>query len=126
MSDNPASDSPVHVHPVNRAGAALDDVVPDEKLAGGAAAARFWNAFSGAGGRFHAGQWQSDAGVRRVVYTETELCVILEGRVRLTDTAGKAAEFGAGEAFVVAPGFRGTWELIGRVTKVYAVLEPGA
>ena len=30
-----------------------------------------------------------------------------------------------GDAFVIAAGFRGTWESIGRVTKVYAILEPG-
>ena len=29
-----------------------------------------------------------------------------------------------GDAFVIAPGFRGTWESVGRVTKAYAILEP--
>jgi uncharacterized cupin superfamily protein len=63
--------------------------------------------------------------VRAVAYTEPELCVILEGRVRLADASG-SAEFGPGDAFVIASGFRGTWESIGRVTKIYAILEPAA
>ena len=58
-----------------------------------------------------------------VSYTETELCVLLEGRVRLTDDRG-SAEFAPGDAFVIAAGFRGTWESIGQVSKIYAILEP--
>jgi uncharacterized cupin superfamily protein len=120
------SDLPDHVHALSRDGPALDDVAGAQKLVAGSGVARLWNAYSGADGRFHAGHWQSEPGIRRVAYTETELCVIVEGRVRLTDGSGGAAEFGPGDAFVIAPGFRGTWESIGRVTKVYAILEPGA
>ena len=58
-----------------------------------------------------------------VVYDETEFCVILEGRVRLEGPGG-AVEFGPGDAFVIEGGFAGTWESIGRVTKLYAILEP--
>ncbi|PJN93128.1 cupin, partial [Amaricoccus sp. HAR-UPW-R2A-40] len=47
----------------------------------------------------------------------------LEGRVRLEGEGG-AVEFGPGEAFVVEGGFAGTWESIGRVVKLYAILEP--
>ena len=54
-----------------------------------------------------------------------ELCVLLEGRVRLSSAEG-SVEFEEGDAFVIAPGFRGSWESIGRVTKVYAVLDPSA
>ena len=57
-------------------------------------------------------------------YTETELCVLLVGRVRLTDETGASMHFGPGEAFVIDAGFRGTWESIGQVTKIYAILEP--
>ena len=91
----------------------------------GSGAAVAWNAFSDPSGRFHAGHWQAEPGMRAVAYTETELCVLLEGRVRLTDAAG-SVEFGPGDAFVIAAGFRGTWESIGRVTKIYAILEPAA
>ena len=35
----------------------------------------------GGGGRFHAGHWQAEPGRIAVYYSETELCVILVGRV---------------------------------------------
>ena len=63
-----------------------------------------------------------EPGIRRVAYDETEFCVILEGRVRLEGEGG-AVEFGPGEAFVIEGGFSGTWESIGRVVKLYAILE---
>ena len=36
---------------------------------------------------------------------------------------GADQAFGPGEAFLIKPGFRGTWESIGRVTKIYAILD---
>lgn len=118
-------EQPAHIIPVALLGEGIGEEAPAERIVKGSGLSRSWNAFSGTDGRFHVGHWQSEPGVRRVVCTETELCVILEGRVRLTDAAGAVAEFGPGEAFVIAPGFRGSWESIGRVTKIYAVLEPG-
>ena len=98
---------------------------PPERVIAGSGHARVQNAFSGEGGRFHAGHWQAEPGRLAVNYTETELCVLLVGRVRLTDESGASRDFGPGEAFVIEAGFRGTWESIGRVTKIYAILEPG-
>lgn len=98
------------------------DAAADRVLAG-SGAARLWNGFSDPSGRFHVGHWQAEPGVLSVNYTETELCVILEGRVRLTDGSG-SVEYGPGDAFVIAAGFAGRWESIGRVTKIYAILMP--
>ena len=84
-------DRPAHVQPLAMAGASEPaDAAPDRVLAG-SGAARAWNAFSDPSGRFHAGHWQSEPGVRAVDYTETELCVLLEGRVRLTDGTGASS-----------------------------------
>ena len=88
--------------------------------------ARDWNAFSDASARFHAGYWQGEPGLRAVDYAETELRVILVGRVRLTDETNAAVGFGPGDAFVVESGFRGVWECLGRVTKIDAVLDAEA
>ncbi|TPE50154.1 cupin domain-containing protein [Amaricoccus solimangrovi] len=93
------------------------------RVVAGSGVARLWNAFSDPSGRYHAGHWQAEPGTLSVDYAESELCVLLEGRVRLTDATG-TVEYGPGEAFVVAAGFRGTWESIGRVTKIYAILMP--
>jgi uncharacterized cupin superfamily protein len=119
------SGTPAHVHPLNRTQAAEPADTPPERVIAGSGHARVQNAFSGAGGRFHAGHWQAEPGRIAVNDTETELCVLLVGRVRLSDESGASRDFGPGEAFVIDAGFRGTWESIGRVTKIYAILEPG-
>ncbi len=118
------SGTPVRVHPLSRAQAAEPADTPPDRVVAGSGHARVWNAFSDASGRFHAGHWQAEPGRIAVNYTETELCVLLVGRVRLTDEKNNAIGFGPGDAFVIEAGFRGTWESIGRVTKIYAILEP--
>jgi uncharacterized cupin superfamily protein len=119
------SDCPDHVHRLAQHGAGDPADAASDRLLAGSGIARSWNGFSSADGRFHAGIWQAEPGTRAVSYTETELCVLIEGRVRLSEATG-SVEFGPGEAFVVAAGFRGSWQSIGRVTKVYAILEPAA
>ena len=73
--------------------------------------------------QFFAGIWQSSVGAKSVSYTEVEVCVILEGRVRLTDLAGNAKEFGAGSTFVLPASFKGTWETLEAVKKIYVILQ---
>lgn len=73
--------------------------------------------------QFFAGIWHSSVGAKSVNYTEEELCVILEGRVRLTDTASNAKEFGAGSTFVLPAGFKGTWETLEAVKKIYVIWQ---
>jgi uncharacterized cupin superfamily protein len=96
---------------------------PAERLLSGAPRQLVWNRYSDPTGQFHAGIWQGEAGAWRVQYEvhEEELCTLLEGRVRLTDAAGRVREFAPGASFVVPGGFRGVWENLGRVRKVYAV-----
>ncbi len=114
---------PDFVHSLDMAGAAEPaDAVP-ERVRSGSGVARLWNAFTDPSGRFHAGHWQAEPGVLSVTYTETELCLLLEGRVRLESESG-VVEYGPGEAFVIGAGFQGSWESIGRVTKIYAILMP--
>lgn len=117
-------DRPAYVHPLSRTRASEPADTPPERVVAGSGHARVWNAFSDADGRFHAGHWQAEPGRIAVDYTETELCVILDGRVRLTAVDGASIDFGPGDAFVIEAGFRGTWESIGPVTKIYALLEP--
>ena len=89
------------------------DAAPDRVLAG-------------SGGRGTGTPSPMRPGRRAVDYTETELGVILVGRVRLTDETNAAVGFGPGDDFVVESGFRGVWECLGRVTKIYAVLDAEA
>jgi uncharacterized cupin superfamily protein len=73
--------------------------------------------------QFFAGIWQSSVGAKTVNYTEEEVCIILEGRVRLTDLNGNAKEFGAGSTFALPAGFKGTWETLEPVKKVYVIWQ---
>jgi uncharacterized cupin superfamily protein len=84
------------------------------------------NLFTDATGRFFAGIWRSSPGAWRVAYTENELCLLTEGRVRISDDAGRSWEFGPGECFVMPAGFHGLWEVLEPARKFYAIYEPAA
>jgi uncharacterized cupin superfamily protein len=73
--------------------------------------------------QFFAGIWQSSVGANSIDYTEEELCTILEGRVCLTDLDGNAKEFGAGSTFVIPASFKGTWETLVPVKKIYVIWQ---
>jgi uncharacterized cupin superfamily protein len=70
---------------------------------------------------FYTGLWESEIGAWRIDYTEEELCVVVAGRVRLHDEEGQVDEFGPGDAFVIPRGFKGVWETVERMRKVYAI-----
>ena len=75
-------------------------------------------------GRFFAGTWRSGPGAWHVSYAENELCALTEGRVRISDECGRTWTFGPGDCFVMPAGFRGVWEVLEPVRKVYAIYEP--
>ncbi len=83
-----------------------------------------WNAMTDPSGQFFTGIWQGSPGIAKAAYSESEFCLILSGRIRPTDEQGNISEFGPNDAFAVGPGFSGTWENIGEVTKYYAIFQP--
>lgn len=85
-----------------------------------------WNHYTDPTGQFFAGIWASEAGAMKVNYTEEELCVILEGRVRLIDRRGTTREFGPGSTFVIPAGFEGVWETLEPVKKIYTIWQARA
>jgi uncharacterized cupin superfamily protein len=104
--------------------------VPQERVVAGVASdanvkitMQTYNHYTDPTEQFFAGIWQSSVGAKSVSYTEEEVCVILEGRVRLTDLAGNAKEFGAGSTFVLPAGFKGTWETLEAVKKIYVIWQ---
>jgi hypothetical protein len=84
------------------------------------------NLFTDATGRFFSGIWSSTRGAWRVAYTENELCVLTQGRVRITGKSGRIWTFGPGDCFVVPAGFEGLWEVLEDARKFYAIFEPPA
>ena len=106
------------------------NTVPQERVVAGVASdantkntMQTYNHYTDPTEQFFAGIWHSSVGAKSVSYTEEEVCVILEGRVRLTDLDGNAKEFGAGNTFVLPAGFKGTWETLEAVKKVYVIWE---
>lgn len=70
-----------------------------------------------------AGIWKAEPHLERVDCDYDELCHLLEGTVRLTDAAGASRTFGPGESVVVAAGFKGTWENLTPVSKVFFIVR---
>jgi uncharacterized cupin superfamily protein len=104
--------------------------VPQEKVVAGVASdantkitMQTYHHYTDPSEQFFAGIWHSSVGAKTVHYTEEEVCVILEGRVRLTDTHGHAKEFSAGSTFVLPAGFKGTWETLEAVKKIYVIWQ---
>ena len=96
---------------------------PAERRISGGCQQSMNNFYSDETGQFHAGLWSGGVGAWRVKYTEHEFCTLLEGRVRLTDTAGGSVELAAGDHFVIPAGFEGIWEVLEPARKTYAVFE---
>lgn len=81
-----------------------------------------WRHFVNEDKQFISGIWQAGTHKEFCDCDYDELCHILEGTVRLTDEHGVTREFGAGATFVVARGFKGTWENLTDVRKVFVIL----
>ena len=97
--------------------------LPAEKLIFGNPKQTIWQHYTNATQQFSTGIWQSEPGKWKINYTEEEFCQILEGVSVITDAAGKAVTVCAGENFVIASGFVGTWEVIEKTKKIYVVYE---
>ena len=99
--------------------------VRSDRLLEGSPSPVAWNGYTDPTAQFFAGQWKAGPGRWRVVYGphEEEFCVLIEGEVELTDSAGVARRFRAGDAFVVPGGFEGIWHNLTPVRKHYAIMD---
>ena len=97
---------------------------PDRLMPGSPLPAQFVrNLYTDGSGRFFAGIWRSGVGAWRVAYTEDELCVLTEGKLRITDEQGRSLTFTPGQCFVMPAGFKGVWEVLEPAAKFYAIYE---
>jgi uncharacterized cupin superfamily protein len=67
------------------------------------------------------GLWQSTPGAWRVDYSEWEYVRIHSGVSVLTGEDGAAVTLRAGDAWIIRPGFRGTWEVLETTLKDYVI-----
>lgn len=70
-----------------------------------------------ADGSMISGYWEATPGTYRAVYTGFEFVHLLAGRVVITPDGGEPVEMTAGCAFIIEPGFTGTWEIKEPVAK---------
>lgn len=79
------------------------------------------------GAGLSAGAWEAEPFVEEIAsYPCDEICVVLEGTIRLRLPDGSAQSFGPGEAFAIAQGTACTWEQDERVRKIYVIRERAA
>lgn len=108
------------------AAVSIEGVEPEEgapapgRLVSGDPKFRTWNVEE-AGGGLYAGIWESTPGKWRVQYDEWEFCHILWGVSIVTEEGGEARRVGAGDSFILRPGFKGTWEVVETTRKEYVV-----
>jgi uncharacterized cupin superfamily protein len=92
---------------------------PAEKVVSGDPVHTVWNLEDREG--LYAGIWQSTPGKWRISYDEWEFCHILSGVSMLAEDGGQVRRVGAGDSFILRPGFKGTWEVIETTCKEYVI-----
>jgi len=73
--------------------------------------------YSDPSGYFRSGFSAAEPGRAEIHYTKDELCVLLDGVVRLTDADGRVETYRQGDTFLIPKGFKGVWETVEPVCK---------
>ncbi len=85
------------------------------------------NFFTDATGRLTSGVWEvTPCTTQADAYPVDEFCIILSGTVVITDGAGRAETFKAGDAFVVPKGTPCTWHFPETTRKYYVIFDANA
>jgi len=111
----------MRLHLAGALGEAAWEDVPAEKVVEGAPTTRSWVQYEEAGGRLAAGVWEATVGKWRIAYDEWEYVVVVFGRCVIAGDDGSRIEAGAGDAFVIEPGFAGTWEVLETMRKHWVI-----
>ncbi|MCB8882861.1 cupin domain-containing protein [Acidisoma cellulosilytica] len=103
--------------------AAWEPVAP-EKIVSGQPQTRTQVLYENAAEHLYTGEWEATPGKWRLAYTEWEYIHVISGRCIVTDKDGTVIEAGPGDAFVIEPGFDGTWEVLETMHKHWVIREP--
>jgi uncharacterized cupin superfamily protein len=91
-----------------------------DRLMAGDPRFRTWNAEQAEGG-LYAGIWEATPGKWRIEYDEWEFCHILSGVSVISQDGGETHTVRAGDAFVLRPGFKGSWYVFETTRKEYVI-----
>lgn len=101
----------------------VSKAAPDKLLAGDPVFTT-WNQVEARSGLISAGIWEATPGLTKSIKGERfEFCLLLEGEVELTEQDGATVTYRAGDAFVMKPGFVGTWNTLKPIRKIYVVVD---
>lgn len=68
--------------------------------------------YAAGGGAWQVGLWEAGPGTLVPTdYPNDEYCLVLEGRLEITNRDGTTATFGPGDSFVIPKGWAGTWRM---------------
>jgi len=110
------------LHALTVGDAAFEPIAAD-KIITGTPTQRSWVSYEEAGGKLAAGQWEATPGKWRIAYAEWEYVVMISGRCVIAGDDGSRIEAKVGDAFVIEPGFTGTWEVLETMRKYWVIEE---
>ena len=95
-----------------------------ERVLSGNPSAQTWILDQASAGTIHTGIWEATPGETRAIKGDTfEFCHILSGLVEVTEDGGAPVRYGAGQSFLLKPGFVGVWKTIETVRKIFVICE---
>ncbi len=73
--------------------------------------------------QLESGVWSATVGGWTIdSYSVAEVMLILSGRLRITDDEGIATELGKGDVFYLPKGWRGRWDVLEDMQKMYVIV----
>lgn len=95
-----------------------------ERLISGDPAFKTWAQDASRDGTLLTGVWEATPGeTHSIKGTTFEFCHILSGSIEIEETGGDIHRFGAGDSFVMKPGFVGVWRTLETVRKIYVCAQ---
>ncbi len=80
-----------------------------------------WVQHTSADGSVISGTWEATPGSWHATYKVYEFVHLIEGRIIITPDGGASVTLNPGDAFVVEPGFAGTWKIEAPVRKHFCI-----
>jgi len=93
-----------------------------DRLVSGNPLFKTWLLDSSRDGAIETGIWEATPGETRAIRAEMyEFCHILSGIVEVVEQNGATLRYGAGDSFVIKPGFVGIWRTVETVRKIFVI-----
>lgn len=91
------------------------------KVAVGKPSMKTWILHKSVDGTMISGCWEAEPGTYHATYSAYEFVHLIKGKITITPDGGSPTTVDAGDAFVVEPGFKGTWEIKERAMKHFDI-----